>query len=105
MARVTGAVPSSFGQKILIELTNSNQRSAERKAGRSYYSGYFNDSWTRRRISQAPREVERDLEDAVYLACAVDGEAHLLTTEDSDLRLLGENISGRAYCELERTQS
>jgi len=44
----------------------------------------------RRRISQAPRAAERDLDDAVYLACAVDGEAHLLTTEDSDLRLLGE---------------
>lgn len=43
----------------------------------------------RRRISQAPRAAERDLDDAVYLACAVDGEAHLLTTEDSDLRLLG----------------
>lgn len=47
-----------------------------------------------RRISQAPREAERDLEDAVYLACAVDGEAHLLTTEDSDLRLLGEKYQG-----------
>jgi PIN domain len=44
----------------------------------------------RRRISQAPRAAERDLDDAVYLACAVDGEAHLLTTEDSDLRLLGD---------------
>lgn len=53
----------------------------------------------RRRISQASRAAERDLDDAVYLACAVDGEAHLLTTEDSDLLLLGE----RAYCELERT--
>ena len=42
----------------------------------------------RRRISQAPRTAERDLEDAVYLACAVDGEAHLLTTEDSDLHFL-----------------
>src|SRR6266404_7306778 len=48
----------------------------------------------RRRISQAPRAAERDLEDAVYLACAVDGEAHLLTTEDSDLRLLGETYQG-----------
>ena len=47
----------------------------------------------RRRISQAPREAERDLEDAVYLACAVDGEAHLLSTEDSDLRLLEKHIS------------
>jgi predicted nucleic acid-binding protein len=48
----------------------------------------------RRRISQAPRAAERDLDDAVYLACAVDGEAHLLTTEDSDLRLLGETYQG-----------
>jgi len=44
----------------------------------------------RRCISQAPCAAERDLDDAIYLACAVDGEAHLLTTEDSDLRLLGE---------------
>ncbi len=48
----------------------------------------------RRRISQAPRAAERDLDDAVYLACAVDGEADLLTTEDSDLRLLGETYQG-----------
>lgn len=48
----------------------------------------------RRRISQAPRAAERDLEDAVYLACAVDGEANLLTTEDSDIRLLGETYQG-----------
>lgn len=46
----------------------------------------------RRRISQAPRTAERDLDDAVYLACAVDGEAHLLTTEDSELRLLGDTF-------------
>ena len=44
----------------------------------------------RRRISEAPRAAERDLEDAVYLACAVDGRAQSLVTEDSDLRLLGE---------------
>jgi predicted nucleic acid-binding protein len=48
----------------------------------------------RRRIEQAPREAERDLEDAVYLACAVDGQAHLITTEDSDLRSLGEDYEG-----------
>jgi len=48
----------------------------------------------RRRISQAPRAAERDLDDAVYLVCAVDGEAHLLITEDSDLRLLGETYQG-----------
>jgi len=45
----------------------------------------------RRRILQAPRAAERDLEDAIYLACAVDGNAHLLTTEDSDLHLLGSS--------------
>ncbi len=44
----------------------------------------------RRRISQAPRAAERDLEDAVYLACAVDGNAQFLITEDSDLQSLGE---------------
>ena len=48
----------------------------------------------RRRIEQAPRAAERDLEDAVYLACAVDGEAHLITTEDSDLRSLGDDYEG-----------
>lgn len=48
----------------------------------------------RRRISQAPRAAERDLEDAVYLACAVDGQAQLLVTEDSDLRMLGETYQG-----------
>ena len=48
----------------------------------------------RRRISQATREAERDLDDAVYLACAVDGQAHLLTTEDSDLRSLGDVYEG-----------
>ena len=48
----------------------------------------------RRRISQAPRAAERDLEDAVYLACAVDGQAQLLVTEDSDLRSLGETYQG-----------
>src|SRR5438309_8602412 len=48
----------------------------------------------RRRISQAPRAAERDLEDAVYLACAVDGRAQILVTEDSDLRSLGETYQG-----------
>ena len=48
----------------------------------------------RRRISQAPRAAERDLEDAVYLACAVDGHAQFLVTEDSDLRLLGDTYQG-----------
>lgn len=48
----------------------------------------------RRRIEQSPRASERDLEDAVYLARAVDGEAHLITTEDSDLRSLGDEYEG-----------
>lgn len=48
----------------------------------------------RRRIEQSPRAAERDLEDAVYLACAVDGGAHLITTEDSDLRALGDEYEG-----------
>lgn len=48
----------------------------------------------RRRLEQATRSSERDLDDAVYLACAVDGDAHLITTEDSDLRLLGEEYEG-----------
>ena len=48
----------------------------------------------RRRLEQATRSSERDLDDAVYLACAVDGDAHLITTEDSDLRLLGDEYEG-----------
>jgi predicted nucleic acid-binding protein len=48
----------------------------------------------RGRIEQAPRVAERDLDDAVYLACAVDGGAHLITTEDSDLRSLGDEYEG-----------
>ena len=48
----------------------------------------------RRRIEQAPRAAQRDLDDAVYLACAVDGSAHLITTEDSDLRSLGDEYEG-----------
>lgn len=48
----------------------------------------------RRRIEQALRVAERDLDDAIYLACAVDGGAHLITTEDSDLRSLGDEYEG-----------
>jgi predicted nucleic acid-binding protein len=46
------------------------------------------------RISRAPRDAERDHEDAIYFACAVDGNAHLLTIEDSDLHLLGSTFEG-----------
>jgi predicted nucleic acid-binding protein len=48
----------------------------------------------RRRIEQAARSGERDLDDAVYLACALDGDARLITTEDSDLRSLGDEYEG-----------
>lgn len=44
----------------------------------------------RRRIDQATTERDRDLDDAIYLACAVDGKARLLTSEDSDLLGLGK---------------
>jgi predicted nucleic acid-binding protein len=43
----------------------------------------------RQRLSQATKKRDRDLDDAIYLACAVDGMAHLLTSEDSDLLNLG----------------
>jgi len=48
----------------------------------------------RRRISQAPRAAERDLEDSIYLACSVDGHAEFLVTQDSDLHSLGETYQG-----------
>lgn len=48
----------------------------------------------RRRIRQATRSAERDLDDAIYLACAVDGNAQLITTDDNDLRSLGNEYEG-----------
>jgi hypothetical protein len=48
----------------------------------------------RRRIAQAARARDLDLDDAIYLACAVDGEAHLLTSQDSDLLSLGDVYEG-----------
>ncbi len=48
----------------------------------------------RRRIDQATRERDRDLDDAIYLACAVDGDAKLLTSQDSDLLSLGSIYEG-----------
>ncbi len=44
----------------------------------------------RQRISQATRARDLDLDDAIYLAAAVDGNAHLLTSQDSDLLSLGD---------------
>jgi predicted nucleic acid-binding protein len=43
----------------------------------------------RRRLEQAPKSRDRDLDDAVYLACAVDGRARMLVSKDSDLRSIG----------------
>ncbi len=48
----------------------------------------------RRRMRQASRVRERDLDDAIYLACAVDGGAHLLTSQDSSLLSLGSPYEG-----------
>lgn len=48
----------------------------------------------RRRIQQAVRARDLDLDDAIYLACAVDGDARLLTSQDSDLHSLGEMYEG-----------
>jgi hypothetical protein len=48
----------------------------------------------RRRLEQAPRARDRDVDDAVYLACAVDGDARLLVSKDSDLRTLGNEYQG-----------
>jgi predicted nucleic acid-binding protein len=48
----------------------------------------------RRRLEQAVKAKDRDLDDAVYLACAVDGEAFLLVSKDSDLRALGAEYEG-----------
>ncbi|MFN7949909.1 MAG: PIN domain-containing protein [Blastocatellia bacterium] len=48
----------------------------------------------RRRLDQAAKARDRDLDDTVYLACAVDGEAQLLTSQDSDLLSLGDVYEG-----------
>lgn len=48
----------------------------------------------RRRLEQAMKAKDRDLDDAVYLACAVDGDAFLLVSKDSDLRALGAEYEG-----------
>lgn len=48
----------------------------------------------RRRLGQAVKAKDRDLDDAVYLAAAVDGNAFLLVSKDSDLRTLGDEYEG-----------
>lgn len=48
----------------------------------------------RRQISQAARARQRDLDDAIYLACALDGGAQVLTSNDATLLGLGSPYAG-----------
>jgi predicted nucleic acid-binding protein len=48
----------------------------------------------RRRLEQATTSAHRDLDDAVFLACAIDGEARVLASKDSDLTSLGSEYEG-----------
>ena len=48
----------------------------------------------RRRIAQAIQARQRDLDDAIYLACAVDGGAHVLTSNNATLLGLGSPYEG-----------
>jgi hypothetical protein len=48
----------------------------------------------RRQIAQAAHARQRDLEDAIYLACALDGGAQVLTSNDSTLLGLGSPYAG-----------
>jgi hypothetical protein len=48
----------------------------------------------RERMGQSSRTRERDLDDAIYLACAIDGGAQVLTSEDSSLLSLGSPYKG-----------
>jgi hypothetical protein len=48
----------------------------------------------RRQIAQAPHARQRDLDDALYLACALDGGAQVLTSNDSTLLGLGSPYAG-----------
>lgn len=48
----------------------------------------------RQRIAQAARTSDLDLDDAIYLASAIDGRAHLLVSQDSDLLSLGDTFGG-----------
>ena len=48
----------------------------------------------RRQISQAAHARQRDLDDAIYLACALDGGAQVLTSNDATLLGLGSPYAG-----------
>jgi len=48
----------------------------------------------RRQIAQATHARQRDLDDAIYLACALDGNAQVLTSNDATLLGLGSPYAG-----------
>jgi PIN domain len=48
----------------------------------------------RQQISQATHARQRDLDDAIYLACALDGSAQVLTSNDATLLGLGSPYAG-----------
>lgn len=48
----------------------------------------------RRQIAQAAHVRQRDLDDAIYLACALDGHAQVLTSNDTTLLSLGSPYGG-----------
>jgi predicted nucleic acid-binding protein len=48
----------------------------------------------RRQIGQAAHARQRDLDDAIYLACALDGSAQVLTSNDATLLGLGSPYAG-----------
>ena len=48
----------------------------------------------RRQIRQAAHARQRDLDDAIYLACALDGGAQVLTSNDGTLLGLGSPYAG-----------
>ena len=48
----------------------------------------------RTRISQSAHARERDTDDAIYLACAVDGQADLIASADRSILSLGDEYKG-----------
>jgi hypothetical protein len=52
----------------------------------------------RRQISQTAHARQRDLDDAIYLACALDGAAQVLTSNDATLLGLGSPYADCSAC-------
>ncbi len=51
-------------------------------------------SAARARISQSARKREQDKEDAIYLACAADGQADLVVSNDATILSIGDEYEG-----------